>query len=92
MLTDKVDGVLTDMRLTRILEAKENDYSNMVFPFVAAMVDRCCGRTNSTMNKCFVRYAELCQIIRRYGKEPESSDLDLIGLGYQVRHFECQAN
>lgn len=48
--TDKIGSLCTDTRLTEMLRTKNNDCVDMVFLFVAAMVNRCRGPIDVSMN------------------------------------------
>lgn len=74
-----------------MLEAKNNDFVDMMLSFVAAMVDRCCGRFGASMTRFFVKFVVLCQFFFCYGRESEWSDLDVNHLSEQMQYFQCYA-
>lgn len=77
--------------LFEMFDDKDDDCVDMVLPFVAAMVDRCCGLIDVSMNKLVVEYVEHCKNIFCSGKEPCWSDPDEIDFRSIQCNFFCVA-
>lgn len=54
-----------------MLESKDKDFLDMIFPFFVRMVDSCYVPSDVSTSKWFVKFAELCQNIFSVGKEQE---------------------
>lgn len=64
------------------------DYIDMVMLFIAGMVDRCCGMTEASVTRAFMRFDDLHQTPFQYSELHGWSKEHLLKLSYNINNFQ----
>lgn len=88
---DKLDGFFTETGLIGMIEARDHDCIDMVMPFIAGMVDRCCDLTEAPVTSAFVNFVDLHQTLFQYNEHRGWSRKQLLSLSIDIKNFQKAA-
>lgn len=83
----RLDGIFTETGLRGMLEGKEYDLLDEVFPFIAAYMDRVCGIRSGRLTELCVMYTELLHWVFRRGLDKHWGTEEVRDLGMYIRRF-----
>lgn len=88
----RYNGFFKNNGVVGMLEAKDYQALDMVFPFIGAYIDRCCGEIESSpTTRIFTKYSEIVAMVYRRNMEAGWTEGDLHDLRRRVVTFKNEA-
>lgn len=88
----RLNGFFTETGIVGMLEAKEYDSVDMVSPFLGAIIDACCGLTDTAdVTQSYTDYADLVDFIYRRNDCPGWTEEELSNLSSKIAAFKLRA-
>lgn len=88
---NRLNGFFTETGVVGMIEGKDYDNLDMVFPFVGAIIDRCCGLSDAPLASCFTRYTDMFNLTFRYCRRPGWSNGELHQLSSMLEALKREA-
>lgn len=88
----RYNGFFKSDGIVGMLEAKDFQALDMVFPFIGAYIDRCCGEVEtSPTTRIFTMYSEILMMVYRRRMKPGWTEQDLKKLKEKIVRFKKEA-